>query len=66
MDNVDSIAMLRQEPAEPSRSIEEVAEECDHAQAHSDCEGGVYVVSIGLPQKPHVAKRGLPGLRRVP
>ena len=41
MDNVDSIAMLGQEPAEPPLHLEEAAEECDHAQAYSDCEGGV-------------------------
>ena len=41
MNNVDSIAMLGQEPAEPSLPLEEVAEKCDQAQTHSDCEGGV-------------------------
>ena len=41
MDNVDSIAMLRQEPAEPSLPVEKAAEEWDQAQAHANCENGV-------------------------
>ena len=41
MDNVDSIALLRQEPAEPAVPVEEAAEECDRGQNHADCKDGV-------------------------
>lgn len=41
VDEVDSIALLRQEPAETTIPIEEAAEECDRGQAHADGEDGV-------------------------
>ena len=36
MDNVDNMAMLRQEPAEPSSPVEEAAKEWGQAQAYSE------------------------------
>ena len=41
MDNIDSIAMLGQEPAEPPLPVEEPTEESDHAKAYPYSEGGV-------------------------